>query len=158
MKAKTISPILFMNGQVHFQWIQFYLRDAICFDSPAWFRSLKMKPRFQMKVIARILLLLTRKIKSSDFFRYHIIFMLNANISSNRGGKYTNGNWYPRDGKKMCISKKALRVAADYDGKGLSKPIIKWIFTYLTETESNFKVLRSVFLKSELDFLWIIND
>ena len=79
--------------------------------------------------------------------------MLNANISSNRGGKYTNGNWYPLDGKKMCISKKALRVAADYDGKGLSKPIIKWIFTYLTETESNFKVLRSVFLKSELDFL-----
>ena len=41
---------------------------------------------------------------------------------------------------------KALRVAADYDGKGLSKLIIKWIFTYLTKTETNFKVLRSEFI------------
>ena len=46
---------------------------------------------------------------------------------------------------------KALRLAADYDGKGLSKLIIKWIFTYLTKTETNFKVIRSEYMNYNLD-------
>ena len=38
---------------------------------------------------------------------------------------------------------------ADTLGQGLSKLIIKWIFTYLTKSEINFKVLR-------LDFRYIL--
>lgn len=36
-----------------------------------------------------------------------------------------------------------MRVASAYDGKGLSKLIIKWIFTYLNGTESDFRVLSA---------------
>ena len=43
----------------------------------------------------------------------------------------------------FCKFQKALRVASAYDGQGLSKLIIKWIFTYLTRTESDFRVLRA---------------
>ena len=80
-------------------------------------------------------------------------FFLKINILSDRiwfpDSEFAPSGRYSAQ-KYQNWSKFAVKIFhADTPGQGLSKLIIKWIFTYLTKTEKNFKVLR-------LDFRYIL--